>query len=449
MVRLIVEDGGSRRAFNVGEGRLSMGSGPEAKLKLSAAGVAGIHADIEVHGGKATLHPKPGVTAPHVLGRAMNGPVVLQHGVPVKIGAAQVIVEYEGHPAATAAPVISKAERGSARSHARGKQREEEEQQGGARRGRSQGTPTWVWIAIGVPAVILAGWLTKTFFFGKLLQGDGRSFATASAPAYYQNARDRLANAQYDLARMEIERIPKDAQLDPQFAAQVAQLRQQIEAKIAEGEEYSRNAVAGKKYFDSQLKGFVERYMTGTISSQEARVFLKRAKYFREKWPTHPELEWVTRQEARFTSAIDLSKPPTFEDIQFEVESLTWSFPRNYAEAFAVSRAFLASAQGEDVAKATAFIAELESKRTAWFKDRLEEARFLFDGKEFGKSIGVLLSIIRYAGDERMQDDAAQRLMNYQGIEEWLRGYRTADPEGFEAVCNNRVVAAYLKEHKL
>jgi hypothetical protein len=64
MVRLIVEDAGERRAFSVGEGRLTMGSAPEAKLQLSAMGVAGVHAEIEVHGGKATMHPKPGVTPP-------------------------------------------------------------------------------------------------------------------------------------------------------------------------------------------------------------------------------------------------------------------------------------------------------------------------------------------------------------------------------------------------
>src|SRR5687767_4166046 len=96
MVRLIVDDAGNRRAFNVGEGRLSIGSGTEAKLKLAASGVASVHVEVEVHGGKATLHPKPGVTPPQVLGRSVSGPVVLQHGVPVKVGGATVTVEYEG-----------------------------------------------------------------------------------------------------------------------------------------------------------------------------------------------------------------------------------------------------------------------------------------------------------------------------------------------------------------
>jgi len=445
MVRLIVEDSGNRRAFNVGEGRLSLGSGAEAKLKLSAAGVAGVHADIEVHGGKATLHPRPGVTAPHVLGRAMSGPVVLQHGVPVKIGAAVLTAEYEGHAAAAPAPILSKAQRGAARPGARGKQREEDEAASGARRVRSQGIPSWVWIAVGLPVVGLLGW----FAFGQLLGGDDRSFSATSAQAYVQNARDRLANAQLDLALVQLNRIPADAQLDPQLAATVAQLRQEIETKIAEGNEYSRNAIDGQKYLDSQLKNFVDRYMSGKISSQEARVFLKRAQYFREKWPTHTGLDWVSRQEARFKSAIDLSKPPTLEDIQFEVKSLTWSFPRQYDQAFAITRAFQATAEGEDVPKVAAFLVELEKQREDWFKERLLQARYHFDLKEWGKSIGVLLSIIRYAGDDRMEDDAAQELVKYEGIEEWLRGYRTNDSEGFEAVCANRVVAAYLKQHPL
>jgi hypothetical protein len=440
MVRLIVEDAGERRAFSVGEGRLTMGSAPEAKLQLSAMGVAGVHAEIEVHGGKATMHPKPGVTPPHVLGRAMHGPVVMQHGVPVKIGAAVITAEYEGHagPVAAAAPKIV---RGGAHAGARSK-RDADDEPGRSRRQHSHGVPSWVWIAVGLPILALVGW----FVFGKLLGGDARSIGEASAPAYLANARTRFEHAQFDLALAQLNRIPADAKLDPQLAAQVAEMRQKIESTIAESALDSNNAMAGKRYLDSQLKNFVDRWMTGKITSPEARVFLKRAKYFHEKWPTHPEMDWVERQEGRFKGAIDLSKPPTFADIEFEVQALTWSFPRNYEEAFAVTRAFQQTAQGEDVAKSAAFLTELEGKREAWFKDRLEEARYQFDLKEKGKSLGVLLSIIRYAGDAKMADNAAERLLLYEDIDSWLRGYKTYDQDGYEAISQNRVIAAFLRK---
>lgn len=452
MVRLIVDDAGKRRAFNVGEGRLSVGSGQEAKLRLESAGIASVHVEVEIHGGKATLHPKPGVTPPQVLGRAASGAVVLQHGVPVKIGSATLTVEYENQPASAqaAAPAAVRPRAtasAGARSATRSRDADADEERPG-RRGRPQGTPTWVWVAVGLPVVALVGY----FVVGGMLGRDSGRVAEASAPAYYNNALERLKNSQLEQALAQLDRIPADAQIEPALKQNIAELRAKIEARIAETAEHAHNATAGKNYFDTQLKGFVESYMSGQITSPEARVFLKRARYFRENWPTHPDLEWVTRQEARFKGAIDLSKPPTFADVQFEVESLTWSFPRKYDEAFAVAQAFQASAQGDDVAKAAAFLAELDGKRKAWFDDRLQQAKFHYERKEIGKSVGVLLSIIRYAGDTAMEDDGATRLLQYGDAEEiatFLRGYRTNDPNGFEEVSKNRVIAGFLRDHPL
>ncbi|MEO6709828.1 MAG: FHA domain-containing protein [Planctomycetota bacterium] len=445
MVRLIVDDAGNRRAFNVGEGRLSVGSGTEAKLKLASPGVASLHVDIEIHGGKATLHPKPGVTAPQLLGRAATGPVVLQHGVPVKIGGATVTVEYEGLPSKLQ-PVVPAAGPAS-RVQRRGRD-DEDEDKGAGRRPRKQGVPTWVWVAACVPIVAIGGW----FISSKLLGKSGQNFSEASALADYNKALDEVKNSRFDAALKQLDQIPANAALDPALAARVAKLREDINVKVAEGNEYSRNEMDGQKYFSSQLENFVNNYMSGKITPSEARVFMKRAKYFRAKWPTHSQLAWINRQEERFKDAVDLTQPPTLDDIQFEVESLTWSHPRNYKEAFAVANAFQATASGPDVEKIAGFLHELDGKRKDWFKDRLEQARWHFDRKEEGLSIGVLLSIIRGAGDDAMADNAAERLLAYGDAEKmasWLRGNRTNDPDGFAEVSKNRVIAAFLKTNKL
>jgi len=444
MVRLIVDDAGSRRAFNVGEGRLSVGSGDEAKLKLSAHGVASLHVDIEIHGGKATLHPRPGVTAPHVLGRAANGPVVLQHGVPVKIGGASVTVEFEGLPSKLdpkePKPVVRSGSRASDRDRA---DRDDDDRP--ARHVRKQGTPVWIWVAVGLPVVGLVAW----FVASKVLTGDSSRFGAASAQAYYLKSLDRYKNAQYEQASNELNLIPADAALDPTLAAQVAKLREDIKQRTTEAIEYSRNEMAGRTYFGTQLEAFVNQRMSGKITPSQARVFMKRARYFREKWPTHPELAWVARQEERFKNAIDLSKPPTFEDVAYEVETLTWSHPRNYKEAFEVARAFQANATGADAGKIAGFLKELEQKRAEWFTDRLEQARWHFDRDEKGKSIGVLLSIVRGAGDDAMADEAAERFMKFGDMESWLRGYRNSDPDGFNEIAKNRLIGAFVREHKL
>ncbi len=441
MVRLIVDDAGNRRAFNVGEGRLSIGSGPEAKLMLSAPGIATVHAEIEVHGGKATLHPKPGVTPPQVLGRAANGPVVLQHGVPVKLGGATVTVEYEGQPAKVGPVQRGGASAGGVRSRRDSASEDDDERP--ARAPRKSGVPTWVWIAVGIPLLAGAG----VFVMSNVL-GDSAGAGAASAHAYYVNAIDRKKNAQYPQALEQLARIPEGAVLEPKLAADVAALRKELETMIAQSDEQARNMMFGQQYFDTQLKGFVERYMSAQTTSAEARVFMRRAKYFREKWPTHTELDWVTRQEARFKGAIDLSKPPTFDDIKFEVGSLTWDHPANYREAFVVVNAFQASATGADAQNAAAFIVELEAKRSAWFTDRMEQARFHFERKEQSKSVGTVLSIIRFAGVESMEDAAADQLMRFGDMLPWFRGYRTNDPDGFAVVSKNRIIAEFLKENK-
>jgi hypothetical protein len=196
----------------------------------------------------------------------------------------------------------------------------------------------------------------------------------------------------------------------------------------------------------------VKQYMSGQITPPEARVFMKRARYFREKWPNSRDLAWVDRQESRFKAAIDLTKPPTFEDIEFEIKTLTWSHPRDYKTAFEVARAFQATAAGDDVQRSAGLLQELEGLRTEWYKDRLEQARWHFERKEQSQSIGVLLSIVRGAGDDAMADDAATRLLNYGSAEEmqtWLRGHQRNDPDSFVKIEKNRVIAAFLREHKL
>ena len=66
MTRLIVEDGGKRRAFKVGDGTLTIGSGGGASLRLSDPAAAEVHAELLLREGRATLRLKPGVLPPRV-----------------------------------------------------------------------------------------------------------------------------------------------------------------------------------------------------------------------------------------------------------------------------------------------------------------------------------------------------------------------------------------------
>ncbi len=438
MVRLIVVDSGGRRAFQVSDGRLSVGSGSEAKLKLDAAGVAVLHADIEVRDGRATLQPRPGVAAPQLFGRAVGAALVLQHGVPVEIGSATLAVEYADAPAT---PV---SESFAARSA--GAQVEPgAERAGPAPLSRDAVLPIWAWIAIGIPLLCVAAWFAMNLMFGE----KARQIGAAAADVAYRAASLSFEQGQYSEASEQLDRMQADVAPDSPLAARVARLRKDIAEQTARSAEQIRNASAGRQYFDSQLEGFAERYMKGEVASPQARVFMKRARHFREQWPTHPQLEWVAREEARVAAAIDLCAPQSFADLQFEVESLTWSEPRNFREALVVVRAFEAAAQGRDLEAARGLHGELERKRAEWFDQRIEAASLQTERKETGESIAILLSILRFAGDVSMEDDAAQRLLRLDDQGSWLAICRRNDPAEFESIAQNRVIAAFLAARKL
>ena len=63
MAKLILEENGKRRAFNLGDGVLSVGAGEEAKLRLAVSDVADVHVDLELRGTTLTLRPRTGESA--------------------------------------------------------------------------------------------------------------------------------------------------------------------------------------------------------------------------------------------------------------------------------------------------------------------------------------------------------------------------------------------------
>ena len=93
MTRLIVDDGGARRAFKLNDGRLTVGCGEGATLRLTAEGVAEAHADLVIAEGRVRLAPRPGVLPPLVAGVPARGEIELKHDAAVKIGGATLTVE--------------------------------------------------------------------------------------------------------------------------------------------------------------------------------------------------------------------------------------------------------------------------------------------------------------------------------------------------------------------
>ena len=430
MTRLVVEEGGERRAFKVGEGKLTIGSGAAAKLRLLSADVASVHAELEVREGTATLHVRPGVVPVKVGGLATSGSMRLAHGVPVLIGSATLRIEAdESKPAAGAVPRPAPVQPGL-------------KSPGGPRKIKS-GIPTWV---IVTPVFAI---LTIIFFFvmrGVITKQEAPTLNESQI--YYHKARSAFDRNQLAAAELELSRIPL-ADISPDLRVDVEQLRKEISAAQARGALAFHN-MGGTEFLDQQLKKFDQRHLKGEAGRPQVRVFLKRIEEFKRRWPEHEEMPWVERQERRFAGLVNLADPPDFDDVAFEVKSLTWaSDMRNYKECFALLDRFLEDCSAEDREKTLALIEEQRHQREEWFEERRQRARFEFEDGQPGRSAAWLVALIRFSGDADMENTAATDLIRFEDVEDRLRGYREQKPEVWAELLANPVIRDFVEKKDL
>jgi hypothetical protein len=151
----------------------------------------------------------------------------------------------------------------------------------------------------------------------------------------------------------------------------------------------------------------------------------------------------------RYAGVIDMSAPPTFDDVAFEVETLTWADPRDFKQAFQVLDEFIAGADADDRAKALELYDEKLKHRDEWFNDKLQQARWEYERDELGKSLGWLVKIVVYTGDEVMAETAAQEIVKFPQLKERLRGYRNQSLETYEALVAQPTIQAFVRENPI
>ncbi|MEW6073210.1 MAG: FHA domain-containing protein [Planctomycetota bacterium] len=445
MIRLIVEEGGKRRAFRLGEGVLTIGSGAAARLRVGAPDVAELHAELELAGGTARLRPRPGVLPPRLAGRPVGGETVLPLGQKVEIGAARLWIEDEAAPAAPAPPAPAAAPAPAARTEAEREARRRraiEAARGAPRRSVvertaprvKKGLPAWaiVSIMLGIVGlvVILAWWAFGVAGEGALSVGETLGFArarvqegeTAAAAALLDGIAARELTAE---ERAEMEAI----------RGLIASAGQAM-VSYAENEE-------GTAFRDNQLEKYEKLYLQGTVERAKARLFLKRCAEFRRRWPRHPEMDWVNRHEARYKSVVNFAEPPTLEDVLWEVRDCVDTMPRYYDRAFALLDEFAASAGGADLAAANARRAELIPEREAYAMDRLQQARYeLHDRQSPENAIKWLVYSVCWLGDPALENDAARRLIQMSDLADHLKGYQVYRPAVWAELMENDIVRA-------
>ncbi len=433
MVRLVVEEAGERRAFKIGRGRVTIGSGEGAKLKLASPGVADVHAELEVDGDDVRLVPRPGVLPPEMAGRKLSGPAKLRHGMAVTIGDARLFVELEGQPGTGEGAAERPVAPVRTSNTSAGRRR---------RAGRKRGNPVAsLGITLGV-VVVLAIVAWKIAFPVFFAQDSAGIFQPA---LIVQKAEQYVEDARWDLAEGELDRLPVGDELPESTRRRVAQLREAIEDGRAANELHWHNQT-GTEYFTTQLERFESSRLQGQPERPKVRVFLERCRFFRETWPEHPKLDWVRRQESRFAGVVSLSDPMTLDDLAFKVESLTWAEPRQFGEALATIDAFLDDAGPSEAETAEGLRAETVQRRDEWVDDRLQQARYEFERGDVAKSAAVLRALIVHSGDEAVADDAAARLVAFDDFEAIARGYRRHDPRRFDEMMEHPTVRAKALE---
>ncbi|MDP6762001.1 MAG: FHA domain-containing protein [Planctomycetota bacterium] len=426
MARLTLDDGGTRRKFTLNPGKIIIGSGKGCTLRLAAPDVAELHAELEFTSEEeAILTPRPGVAPPTFGGKPVSGPTRLPADSEFRIGQALFTIG-EGIAKPAAPAVESRGPRRAAVTR--------------TRRTVKRGLPTW-----GVVAILVGG-AGVVYLVGRSWLGD------AAEVVYSPHERLRVATENFNegaIGRAELEISRIDLDLAPELRPQV----EALQAKIGDREASARVAawnVEGSKHFETQLKGFVNKYMLGdNVPRERARVFIKRCEDFRKRWPQHPELTWVNRYQTRYASIAKMHEPATFTDVAYEIKTLTWAKPRDYRKSFALLGDFEQGASSADYDACTELRDTLEVEREAYFTDRMQQAKWHWERNETGQSVATLVELIIGMGDAEMVDQAAHEFVRLPGIEDWLKGYRSRKPEKFQLLVEQPAISTLAREQGL
>jgi hypothetical protein len=443
MAKLIVEAGGATRRFKLGDGKLTLGSGEQATLTLDSQTLAEVHAELEVVGETVTLRVKKGVTPPSVRGRPAQGDVVLKAGVKVKLG--DVALSLEG-----AEPPPVPASAGGQRSRAGSKAGARGAAAAGSSRARVERTrppsrkaslPSWLIVvfvlaAAGVGVLLVRGGASSL---------DKEAFSPVASQV---RIKAKLAESDFISARKELDKVQRHmSELDPSWRPIFESFRKDVEEAEERATLLARN-VKGTPYFQSQLEKFVNSRLK-TPNRPAARVLLRRINWFRTQYPLHPQLEWCERMETRWGPVAKLAEPSTFEDMAFEVDSLTWAWPRDYTQAFKVIERFKATSTEGDSTAMEVLVSELEGARQEYFDDRLQEAKHLFgkgSAESRGKAVQQLVVLITMIGNAQMADEAAAILVSLPTVERNLRSYNAYEPDTFKALMTNAIVRRFVED---
>ena len=445
MAKLIVEVGGTTRRFKLGDGKLTLGSGQAATLTLDSQELADVHAEIEISGDSVLLRPCRGAMPPSVRGKAVKGDVKLAAGVKVTLGDVTLSLEGDAQEGKAQAPVPRRQGTAGASPRRTGAS-------GGTRArvqrtrpvARSQSLPSALIVVISLAVAGVGFLLVRSGAEGL----DDEAFSEVASETRIQA---KLAEADFRSARKEIDKVRRHRkELDPTWHAKFKRFEKDVEAAEEEARLLARNS-QGDVYFQGQLDNFIDNYLE-TPNRPAARVLLTRISGFEKEYPRHPQLAWCKRMKERWRATAAPNEAATYEDLAFEVKTMTWAMPRDYKTAFRLIDNFVADSTGSDRAMAEALRDEHEGTRREYFEDRMLQAKYEYghdSGEQKSSAVRWLTELITKIGDDEMANKAADVMVKIPGIEGPLRGYYNSERDTYDALVENAIVRRYIEANNV
>jgi hypothetical protein len=438
MARLILEEDGKRRAFNLNDGCLTVGSGESSALTLSSPDVADVHAELRVEDGVVTLVPCPGVLPPTVLGRPVTQATRLPANAEFKIGSA--VFRLESAQAEAAKGIVRQARPAvQSRGAADTSQPSRIEYR---RRTVNRGMPGWMVVGILGVVLLVAYFVGKTWMADGAEQFDPAERYRVAVAAYesgaYRRAEDELDNVDLTLAGEDLKK-------------KVIDLREKVTDARSVSHVAEHN-MKGSEWMDDNLKKYVSKHLSGDKGTRAAaRFFVKRCDEFRKTWPEHPDLDWVDRYRGRYAKLAEMNSPAEFDDLAWEVKRLTAGKPRDYARVFGEMDGFISRAGGQQLTAAQALHHDQTTEREAYFLDRMQEAQYQWKKQAYGQAVEWLVQVIVKIGDEQMADQAVDAFLKMQTTDgeplsdRYLLTYQKNRPEQFEILMGHSKMRSAAK----
>ena len=450
MARLTLDEGGEVRRFKLSSGKLTFGSGEGATLKLSSEDVAERHGVIEMGPEGATLQLAKGVMPAKAGGAQISGSYLMKDGQAVSVGSAKLTVQYDEGEGPAKPKAAGTARRGSS---ARGKGGSGGGRVASSRRQQSKGPAIPAGVVAGAVVLVLGivvfMLLNQT---SKGLAGENFDF-TAEWNRYQRERQDDPVGARATLTQLAAEQLTPDQR-------RMVEKAETIKDELMDELDDSVRNTGINPWKDARLINYSESKWNPKGERPHARVFMNRAKWFVDEFPTHPDVDRVRRLMDRIGPVAELDSDDTLEDIRWEVWGLTAAEPKDFRGGFGAIDQFAATAAGPDATGAEQLRQELVTAEKEFYEEKLADAAVVYDRVTYPKkydpseAIDDMVRIIVCCQTEALRDDAAQRLLQItEFTPALLNGYKRSNPASqpfrYKRLLGEADIRAFAEENGL